>query len=253
MNRYRLGKKTAKIDPRTIRLKAVLKALPPIPEIYLIDTNLSQQVPIPMFANDRYGDCVIAGRAHQTLRFECKEQLQCIPITDDEVLNEYWDEGCILRRWFPSIKPDRGLILLDSLKSWRNNGWTAGGKAYNIYAFAALDPADHLDLKATVYLLGGGNVGIQVPSSVWEQFNNNQPWDVVPGSSIEGGHCILINGYNLVGPMCITWAKQVQMTWKFWDAYTDEAFAIVDNRNVWQEDSPIDVEKLNAILDEITK
>jgi hypothetical protein len=27
-----------------------------------------------MFANDYHGDCVIAGRAHQTLRFEDKEQ-----------------------------------------------------------------------------------------------------------------------------------------------------------------------------------
>ena len=42
------------------------------------------------------------------------------------------------------------------------------------------------------------------------------------------------------------------MTWAFWEAYTDEAYGIVDDRNDWLENSPVDVEKLDAYLQEIT-
>jgi hypothetical protein len=42
-----------------------------------------------MFGNDVHGDCVIAGRAHQTLRFEDIEQGSVLMITDKEVLKEY--------------------------------------------------------------------------------------------------------------------------------------------------------------------
>ena len=38
-------------------------------------------VPTPMFGNDVYGDCVMAGRGHQTLRFELIEQNKIIKIT----------------------------------------------------------------------------------------------------------------------------------------------------------------------------
>jgi hypothetical protein len=43
-----------------------------------------------MFGNDKYGDCVIAGRAHQTLRFEAVEQKKLISVTEQDVLREYW-------------------------------------------------------------------------------------------------------------------------------------------------------------------
>jgi len=250
--KFKLGKRPTKIDKRTIRLKSILKELPLVPEKYLIDENLPVPVPLPMFANDRYGDCVIAGRAHQTLRFECKEQNQCISITDEEVLEEYFNLGCMLHRWLPWLHSDRGLVMLDALNDWRSDGWVVGGKVYDIYAFAAIDIIDHYDLRAAVYYLNGGYIGFSVPDSIWKQFDSNSTWDVVPGARIEGGHCILINGYNTVGPQAVSWGKQVQLTWAFWDTYCDEAYAIVDNRNNWMENSLIDVEKLDQILDEIT-
>jgi len=67
-----LGKRPAKFDSRNIRfsdiLRVPLKKLPPIPDEYSIDVHLPNVMPTPMFANDQWGCCVIAARAHQTLR-----------------------------------------------------------------------------------------------------------------------------------------------------------------------------------------
>jgi hypothetical protein len=59
-----------------------------------------------MFANDQYGDCVMAGRAHQTLRFELAEQKKVIAISDEDVTREYFQETGVA---------DSGLVVLDSL------------------------------------------------------------------------------------------------------------------------------------------
>src|SRR4051812_34778270 len=84
----KLGKKPAKRDRRNLQLKSILRAQVAVPDEYDFDTAHSG-VPTPVFANDRLGDCVIAGRAHQTLRLELMEQGEVIRITDGEVVREY--------------------------------------------------------------------------------------------------------------------------------------------------------------------
>ncbi|MFA5401224.1 MAG: hypothetical protein WC359_12325 [Dehalococcoidia bacterium] len=224
--------------------------LPPIPDEYLVDTTLPVQIPTPMFANDQWGNCVIAARAHQTLRFEGYEQKRVLPITDQEVLDEYWKEG---KRFCFDKKPDRGLVLLDSLKNWRS-GWTAGGQPHSIYAFAEISRQDMMNVKAGVYLLGGATAGIMLSQSALDQFDAGLPWDVVdkPGRLL-GGHAIDVVGYTKDGPICVTWGKLQPMTWRFWLADCDEAFACVDSRNRFTENSPVDAEKLDNYLKEITK
>src|SRR5258705_9242466 len=123
---FKLGKKPAKRDRRNLRLKSILGRAVKLPDEYDFDTSHSG-VPTPVFANDRFGDCVIAGRAHQTLRFELVEQGRVIRITDGEVLREYLLE---------TGGEDNGLVVLDSLRSWRKRGWVAGGARYFITAFA---------------------------------------------------------------------------------------------------------------------
>lgn len=249
---YKLGKKRAKKDSRNIRLKAVLRlVLPPIPEVYMVDASLAAAVPTPMFANDLWGDCVIAARAHQTLRFEAFEQNLVLPITDDEVLAEYWKEGKV----FPcDRRPDRGLVLLDSLKKWRKDGWAAGGQHHDIYAFAEMSPADFMDVKASVFLLAGTTAGIMISQSALDQFEVGLPWDIVdnPGQ-LRGGHAIDVVGYDLDGPVCVTWGRLQHMTWRFWGQYCDEAYAVVDNRDRFLERSPVDVKQLETYLQEVTK
>ena len=115
---FRLGKQPARRDRRNLSLKSILRAPVKVPAEYDFDTSHAG-VPTPMFANDRLGDCVIAGRAHQTLRFELVEQRKIIPITDREVVRQYLLE---------TGGEDNGLVVLASLKRWRTRGWSAAGE-----------------------------------------------------------------------------------------------------------------------------
>jgi len=199
-----------------------------------------------MYANDRYGDCVIAARAHQTLRFEKYEQGVQPEITDQEVIDAYFAE---------TGGADSGLYLLNSLKVWRNKGFPIGGKDYTIYAFASVGWKDHEEVKHCIHLLGGVNFGMLVYKKDMEQFKNGDIWHLTetPGS-LQGGHGVYLcaYAYDEDGITCMTWGKRQKMTWDFWDARVDEAYGIVDNRDDWLENSPVDVEKLDEYLDEIT-
>src|SRR5438067_8445368 len=80
---FKLGKSAAKEDVRNLKFAAVLAAAPTLPPSYDFDIA-HPGIPTPMFGNDVYGDCVVAGRAHQTLRFEDIEQGSVMMISDKE-------------------------------------------------------------------------------------------------------------------------------------------------------------------------
>ena len=84
------------------------------------------------------------------------------------------------------------------------------------------------------------------------QFKTGQTWDITIDNRILGGHCIYIVGYNEIGPICVTWAKKQQMTWAWWDKYVDEAYALVDNKDLWTLNSIIDIDLLDKYLRIIT-
>lgn len=241
MPELKLGKRPVRKDIRTIKLARILKVLPPIPDTYSVDSQFPNLVDNNMYKNDIYGDCVIAGRAHMTLRFENYEQDILIPITDNDVVTEYFKE---------TGGPDSGLVMLDSLNAWRRS-WKAAEKDYNIYAYASLTPADHGEVKAAIYLLSGLYVGMELPLSAKGQ----AVWDVDNGPNGTpggwGGHCVYIFAYDQDYLTCVTWGKVQNMTWAFFDKYCSEAYGIVDNRDNWVTNSPVDVDVLDQILTEI--
>lgn len=243
--KLKLGKLPVVYDYRTIKLKSILKPkyLPELPPQYDLDEvfNINDNF---VYNNSKYGDCVIAARAHQTLRFEAFEQGKQIFISDDEVVNEYFDQ---------TGGADRGLVLLFSLRDWKNDGWPVSDKIYTIYAFASLDKDNYDEVKHCIHLLGGVNFGMLIYSKDMEQFKNNEIWHLTSNDgSLKGGHGVYLCAYDDDGPTCMTWGKRQKMTWDFWSARVDEAYGIVDNVNYWmEEDSPVDVEELNRQLDEI--
>ncbi len=248
MTNFKFGKLPQRVDRRTIQLKTVfmLQNLPPLPLTYDVDSEFTAFNDNHMYGNDVYGDCVMAGRAHMTLRFEDFEQSQVIPITDKDVENEYFAE---------TGGSDDGLVMLDSLNLWRKSGWTAAGKVYNIYAYAQLDITNHNELMYSVYLLRGAYVGFNVPQSAMDQFNAGQPWTVVADDGgIVGGHCVYIVGYNQTGPVCVTWGQKQQMNWAFWDKYFDEAYVVIDNIDSWMNPAtdPVNISQLQQELNDIT-
>lgn len=250
---FPLGKRAAKKDDRNIKFKTILKKteLPIIPEEYDFDITYSKyNIPVPMFANDKYGNCVIAGRAHQTLRFELFEQKKILPITDSIVCDEYWKQS-----GGKGPQYDNGLVVLDSLSRWRNDGWKIKCNKYKIFAFTQINPKIKSEVSAAIYLLTGIGVGLMLPISAKNQIFNNERWSVVNDQSGDygswGGHYVYINGYTKDGPICVTWGQYQHMTWEFFEKYCDEAYAIIDDKNKFTNDSPVDVIKLQEFLNQI--
>jgi len=238
---FKLGKADAKKDDRNLKFAALLKAAPALPSVYDVDTTHSG-IPTPVFANDTLGNCVIAGRAHQTLRFEDIEQGSVLMISDKDVTREYFKE---------TGGPDTGLVVLDSLKLWRTKGWKVGKKNYKINAFAEVDLTDHSQILQAIYGDVGIGIGVQLPKDAKQQILTGQPWDVTSGSGSRkgswGGHYVYIPGYTPDGPVCVTWGRKQQMTWAWFDKYCDEAYAIFDAKDRFKK-AMIDKKKITAFL-----
>ena len=150
---------------------------------------------------------------------------------------------------------DRGLILLLSLNDWRTDGWPVGGRNYTIYAYGKVDQLDPEEVRHCIHLLGGLNLGMKVYETDMEQFKNDEDWHLTGNSgNYLGGHGIYVFSYDDNGVTCMTWGKRQKMTREFFTNRVDEAYGIVDNRNKWMGDeSPVDVEKLDGYLQEITE
>lgn len=254
MLNLKIGKAPAAEDHRNIKMASIMpSAALAYPDNFDTDEHLNTSIPLSMFGNDIHGDCVIAGRANQTLRFEVFEQSRVVPITIENVLNEYWSEEGGMGPEY-----DKGLVMLNSLKDWRSKGWTlSDGNTYSIHAFAQIDPKDIHEVKAATYYLHGIMVGLALPMSASIQLENKQIWDVVTGPDAEfnswGGHCVYVCGYNETGPICITWAKKQQMTWNFFITYCDEAYGIIDDKDKWIDKDLLDCETLESLLEQIGK
>jgi hypothetical protein len=238
----RFGKQKARRDKRNLMFATLLKAPPVLPAEYDFDV-VHHGIPTPMFGNDQYGDCVMAGRAHQTLRFEKAEQNKLIAITDNDVLHEYFSE---------SGGTDSGLVVLDSLKEWRTTGWIAAKKRYTIKAFAQIDQGKRSEVKRAVFMDIGVGLGFTLPDAALTQFYAGKPWAVVSGQpgqpNPKNGHYVYVPGYTKSGPVCVTWGRKQQMSWAFLAKYCDEAYAIIDAIDTAKKKRALDAGKLDAFL-----
>ena len=243
---FKLGKGKARRDSRNLKLKAILLAPIKLPKEYDFDTS-HRGVPTPVFANDRLGDCVIAGRAHQTLRLELVEQKKVIAITDNDVIREYFLE---------TGGADEGLIVLDSLKRWRKKGWKAAGDRYFIAAFAEIDRGSHSEVQRTVFADLGVGLGLSLPRTAQAEFEAGTPWRETtgPGSTPNswGGHYVYVSGYTPLGPTCVTWGRKQQMSWTFFRKYCDEAYAVIDAIDTPKKRRALNASSVDAFLTNVS-
>jgi len=70
-----------------------------------------------------------------------------------------------------------------------------------------------------------------------DQFNAGKPWDVVPGSTIEGGHYVPLVAHreNLE---VVTWGRVQQMTPAFLERYNDESIVYLSPEMLTAGKSP---------------
>jgi hypothetical protein len=218
---YKLGKKSAEHDERTLRMAAYLgPELPLAPPSRDFTSKVRRW---PMMLNDKIGDCTCAGAGHAIQQWTTYSSFPMVP-TDAEIVEAY----SRIAGYDPTDpSTDTGAVLMDVLKEWRKVG-IAGHK---IFAFVGLEKKNRTDLMNSVHLFGNAYIGLNLPRSARDQ----EIWSIAPGGvkipenvpGSWGGHCVLVTSYDPGGLTIVTWGATKRMSWNFYDAYCDEAYAVL--------------------------
>lgn len=177
-----------------------------------------------VLANDSIGDCVIAGGAHETMLWTAVGGRPC-RFSDYSVTADY-SAITGYSRWKPWS--DNGTDIQEAAKYRQRKGlrdkW---GVHHKIGAYVLIEKGNIEQHALAVYLFKAIGIGVACPVTMMEQFDNYQPWTVVPGSKTDGFHYIpIVNRRNgLFG--CVSWGRVQPATMEWVEAYEDEAIAYV--------------------------
>lgn len=218
-SKMRLGRRSARRDERTPLFASYAKALPPAPAAVNWAPSIAS---FGMMGNDALGDCTAAAAAHavQTWTFAAKNAEVTLP---DSGVISFYSSTTGYRPGDPST--DQGGVEADVLAWWHKN--TLSG--HSLDAFAAVNPQDAGEVKNAIALMGGVYLGVALPvsaqtQSIWDVPAGGTSGDGAPGSW--GGHAIWAFAYDASHVYCITWGQVKAMTWKFFSAYMEEAWAL---------------------------
>lgn len=197
-----------------------------------------QQLPgLPMYGNADWGDCVwaMAGHAIQVLSALGRGFSNEITVTTEALLKGYSDvTGFDPNAGPPGKNPtDQGTNIQKMLEYWQKVGIVkTDGAVDKILAFAQIDHTDRQLVQQAALVFGVVLMGINFPDSAMNQFRARQPWAVVKGAQIEGGHAILMGAYTrpsaaTMDTVDATWGELQEMEDDFYSKYTEEAWIVV--------------------------
>ena len=176
-----------------------------------------------MMLNNSLACCTISGLGHTIQTWTSITRDAEVVLPDSEILALYEQIG----GYVPGRpQTDNGCVATDVLRYWYNNPVLG----HVLSAFASVRPGNRLDVKNAIWLFGVAYVGVQLPLTA-----QNGPWDVAAGASMLtgdsaagswGGHLVPVIAYDEDSLTCITWGALKKFTWRFWDAYCDEAYAM---------------------------
>ena len=164
-------------------------------------------------------DCTKAGLAHA---YDA--------LTWDEGLHEaknHPNSNAVVQSYFAETHGVDSGLDCGSVLSLAYKVGTYGAK---IAGFGPIQPTNATLLKQLIASFGVAYIGIQCPQSAENQFANENPvWTVVPDSPIEGGHCVILVGYDDATGMyeLVTWGQLIKATYGFIEKYMDEAWGLI--------------------------
>lgn len=244
----KLGKHPARQDPRTLHFHNYIdeKKLPEAPAEHIWGKRIPNHR-WHIMLNKKIENCTVAAAGHLIMEWTADNNRPIVP-TDKNILNAYRD----ITGYDPKTKEhDDGAETLQALKHWRKKG-IAGHK---VMVYLQLNHKNHNHIKHACYMFGGCYAGFQLPKNAWGQ----DKWRITPAGlkgrgkfGSWGGHCVAIIGFDKEGLICVTWGHTKKMTWAFWDAYCEEAFAIISPDFAKKRGSPSGF-NLNTLLVDLKK
>jgi hypothetical protein len=223
----KLGKLPPRDDGRTLLIgNYFTRELPPPPPAVDLTTKVKTW---PMYDNDTIGDCTCATAGHMIQLWSALTGRMVMP-TKDQIVGMYEKVG----KYDPDAgsgddnPTDKGAVELDVLKWWRNHSLDG----YRVQAFAYVKPTENDHVRHTLQLFKGVYLGIALPDTAQAQVGGL--WDVpasgpylegAPGSW--GGHAVNVVAYDRDTLTVVTWGALQKMSWRFFNTYCDEAWALL--------------------------
>lgn len=170
-----------------------------------------------MLANDKYGDCTIAGAFHARMATAQIDNIKIKVPSDKAIVKEYLDF---------TGNQDTGAVEADVLNHWQSTGFF-GSK---IAGYAPTDKHDHDEIRSVINTFGSVYIGVALPTPAMQQFSAHKPWQLTgtpADSHIEGGHCVILAGYDAKYAYAITWGQVQPVSWQWLTAYMEESWAII--------------------------
>ena len=223
----RLGKTAARFDARTLRLATYTRKSKVVAPANV--TWLAKYLTSPMYLNDQIGCCTFASFAHLFGTWTAYATGTPLVFPDAAILTGYiavtGQEGAAFNP--KTGANDNGCNMLDVLNYVKKTG--LGG--HKILAYMSIDPKNHNEVMLGMNWFGGIYTGVALPVTAQ---NLSRPWRRNPGALVGnnapgswGGHAIEVASASHNGLTCKTWDQLQSMDWAFWDAYVDEAYAVL--------------------------
>jgi len=231
----KLGRKPPRLDRRTLRLaRYMLPGLPaPKPSI----DWTSSVARWGDYGNNEYGDCTLAAAAHMQMAWSANASAESAP-----------DPSCILSLYRQLSPQDQGLVELDVLNLWRQQG-ICGGK---IAAFGAVNYRSLDEVKLGIEWFGGLYAGVILPMAA----QNQEVWDIAANDGgVWGAHAVPLLAYGLSDLLSITWGEVKRLTWAWLSMYTEELWACISSdwlNSQGKTPEGLDIETLAGDLEKVT-
>jgi hypothetical protein len=190
----------------------------------------------PMYLNDTYGDCTIAGMGHLYGALTAYAH-NTEAIFNNSVVEAVYERNC------PTFNPstgagDDGCTLQGVLADQVSNGMAdMFGTVHNVVAYAQMKSIGPRWLAVALEAFGSVYLGVNLPQSAETQFSAGQPWTYVQGSPILGGHCIVLQAVHeaVAHPSqsgnqaftFVTWGSTVTASWQWCNTYIEEAWVAI--------------------------
>lgn len=112
----------------------------------------------------------------------------------------------------PGSAADQGMEIQTGLEYLHQHGGPDGVKPV---AFAKVDVSNKDEIEAALAVFGGLWLGVVVLDANMQEFDKGQPWTLVAGSQVDGGHAILAGGYDPQVKF-ITWGRETEFGDDYW-------------------------------------
>lgn len=248
--------------PRDFSLPALtfehyLRAPAALPTAPLLVNYMTEVSSYPMFLNDQLGDCTAAAMLHAISAMTAYSgRIAGGAVFEDQTALSLY-EATSGYNGTPST--DNGATLQSVAAYMTKTGVTdSAGNVHKLAAWANIgDPANLPLLKQVLNTFGTVYCAVNLPDSAETQFGNGEPWSIVPGSPIDGGHCINLQLSAVGEPQphraetFITWGAEQPALQTWVTAYISEAVVLVSPDWIDINGTTIEGLDLNQLLSDM--